>query len=132
MINTRTAAPRVGKAIYELCNPIVRSFPIVAEQGANYPFMVYRRTSHNSQNTKDRYNYLVSISMELVIVTQRYDEGVDLSQKVWEALDKEGGVVAGVEIEEIRVTSTSEDYINDAYVQRLQIEVDVTDIVTPS
>ena len=129
MINTRTAAPRVGKAIYELCNPIVRSFPIVAEQGANYPFMVYRRTSHNSQNTKDRYNYLVSISMELVIVSDRYEDSVNLSQQVWEALDKDGGVIAGVEIQEIRVTSTSEDYINDAYVQRLQIEVDVTDIV---
>lgn len=129
MITTRTAAPRVGKAIYEICNPIVRSFPIVAEQGANYPFMVYRRTSHNSQNTKDRYNYLVSISMELVIVSDRYEDSVNLSQQVWEALDKEGGVIAGVEIQEIRVTSTSEDYINDAYVQRLQIEVDVTDIV---
>ncbi|MBD5113133.1 MAG: hypothetical protein HDT42_11485 [Ruminococcaceae bacterium] len=91
--------------------------------------MVYRRTSHNSQNTKDRYNYLVTISMELVIVSDRYEDSVNLSQQVWEALDKKGGVIAGVEIQEIRVTSTSEDYINDAYVQRLQIEVDVTDIV---
>lgn len=131
MMNTRTAAPKVGKAIYELCNPIVRSYPIVAENGTNYPFLVYRRTSHNSSNTKDRYNYLVQISMELVIVTQRYDEGVDLSQRVWEALDKVGGVIAGVEIDEIRVTSASEDFVNDAYIQRLQIEVDVTDIVTP-
>lgn len=129
MITTRTAAPRVGKAIYELCNPIVRSFPIVADEGTVFPFLVYRRTSHNSHNTKDRYNYLVSISMELVIVSDRYEDSVNLSQQVWEALDKEGGVIAGVEIQEIRVTSTSEDYVNDAYVQRLQIEVDVTDIV---
>lgn len=128
-MTTRTAAPKVGKAIYELINPIVRSYPIVAEKGADFPFAVYRRTSHNSSNTKDRYNYIVQISMEVVIVTTRYDEGVELSQQVWEALDKVGGIIAGVEIEEIKVTSSSEDFANDAYIQRLQIEVDVTDIV---
>ena len=129
MLSARATAPRVGRAIYELCNPIVRSYPIVAEEGADYPFMVYRRNSLTPYNTKDRFNYVVTISLEISIVTNRYDEGVDLSQKVWDALDKKGGVIAGLEISEIRVTSASEDYINNAYVQRLQIEVDVTDIV---
>lgn len=132
MMTTRTAAPKVGKAIYEICNPIVRSYPVMVEKGGDFPFLVYRRTSHNSDNTKDRYNFLVQISMELVIFTTRYDEGVELSQQVWERLDKVGGIIAGVEIEEIRVTSSSEDFANDVYIQRLQIEVDVTDIVIPN
>lgn len=125
MINARNATAKVGKAIYELVNPIVRSYPVIAEEGANYPFAVYRRTSLTPYTTKDRYNYLVTISMELVIVTQRYDEGVELSQRVWEALDKRGGNIGGLDISEIRVTSTSEDFANNAYLQRLQIEVDV-------
>lgn len=118
-------APKVGRAVFELCNPIVRTFPIVAEEGASYPFMVYRRTSLTTYTTKDRYNYLTQISMELVIVTQKYDEGVSLSQEVWDALDKKGGNIGGLDIDEIRVTSSSEDFANNAYIQRLQIEVDV-------
>lgn len=118
-------APKVGRAVFELCNPIVRTFPIVAEEGASYPFMVYRRTSLTTYTTKDRYNYLTQISMELVIVTQKYDEGVSLSQEVWDALDKKGGNIGGLDIDEIRVTSSSEDFANNAYIQRLHIEVDV-------
>lgn len=118
-------APKVGRAIFELCNPIVRTFPIVAEEGATYPFMVYRRTSLTPYTTKDRYNYLTQISMELVIVTQKYEDGVLISQEVWDALDKKGGNIGGLDIDEIRVTSSSEDFANNAYIQRLQIEVDV-------
>lgn len=118
-------APKVGRAIFELTNPIVRTFPIVAEEGASYPFMVYRRTSLTPYTTKDRFNYLTQISMELVIVTQKYEEGVALSQEVWDALDKKGGNIGGLDISAIRVTSSSEDFANNAYIQRLQIEVDV-------
>ncbi len=125
MTNPSRLAPKVGRVIFELCNPIVRSFPIVAEQGANYPFMVYRRNSLTPYTTKDRFNYLTQISMELVIVTQTYEEGVELSQEVWDALDKKAGFIGGIDIDEIRVTSSSEDFANNAYIQRLQIEVDV-------
>lgn len=125
MTNPSRLAPKVGRVIFELCNPIVRSFPIVAEQGANYPFMVYRRASLTPYTTKDRFNYLTQISMELVIVTQTYEEGVELSQEVWDALDKKAGHIGGIDIDEIRVSSSSEDFANNAYIQRLQIEVDV-------
>lgn len=47
----------IGKAIFTILDGIEKVYPIVADNGANYPFIVYRRAGLQHSNTKDRYNY---------------------------------------------------------------------------
>ena len=50
---------QVGKAIKELLakENITNVYPLIADEGTTFPFVIYKRTSLVPSNTKDRYNY---------------------------------------------------------------------------
>lgn len=70
----------IGKVIYSKVGPFLdnRVFPIIAEQGTSYPFAVYRRSISIPQSSKDRFSYKLRNSVEIRIVSETYDEGIEI------------------------------------------------------
>ena len=47
----------IGKAIKTVLDGTTKVYPLIADMGASYPFIVYRRSGLSHANTKDRFNY---------------------------------------------------------------------------
>lgn len=92
-------------------------FPIVANEGTTFPFLVYRRSAYRPQSNKDYTDEVVS--MELVILSNKYDESVDIANAVADALDRKETEI----ISDIQLTNISEDYSEDTYIQKLYIDI---------
>lgn len=91
-------------------------FPLIAPAKTTFPFLVYRRSYYTPENTKDWENEKVGI--EMVIASLKYEEGVKIADAVADALLHQ----QTTNIEDIVVTSISEDFLDDTFVQRITIE----------
>lgn len=92
-------------------------FPIVANEGTTFPFIVYRRTNYTPASNKDYTSEIVGV--EINILSQKYDEAVNIADVVATSLDhKETNF-----IEDIKITNISEDYIEDTFVERIYLDI---------
>lgn len=117
----------ITKSIFTLLKDIFdnKVYPIVAEQSTTFPFCVVRRTSTDCVKCKDRHNYTETSYLELTIVSNSYENSIELAEKVKDTLDWYRGEVNGIQIVDITVIASSEDYMSDNYVQRLSINVTI-------
>lgn len=115
----------VGKAINTMLSTVLPSFPIIAEQGANFPFAVYRRIGYNTKNTKDVYNYEETIVFEVNIAATTYAESVELAQRVKDVLEHNRGTYDNLKINDITMMDASEDWVNEAYIQSMRFTIDL-------
>lgn len=92
-------------------------FPIVANEGTTFPFIVYRRTNYTPASNKDYTSEIVGI--EINILSQRYDEAVNIAEAVANSLDRKETEI----IEDIKITNISEDYIEDTFVERIYLDI---------
>lgn len=115
----------VGKAINTMLSTVLPSYPIIAEQGANFPFCVYRRIGYNPKNTKDVYNYEESVVIEVNIAATTYAESVELAQRVKDILEHNRGTYDNLKINDITMMDASEDWINDSYIQSMRFNIDL-------
>ena len=121
MINSKSLY--IGSAINELIKNIAPTFPLIAEEGTTYPFIVYKRNNLTPYNTKDIYNYQELASIEIVIADTNYKNSLQLAVKVKERLEHYRGTVQGIDIADITLVSSSEEWIGDAYIQRLNFNI---------
>lgn len=91
----------VGRAIY----------PLVFKYDSKLPCIVYKRNRLTPSGIKDRRTYEPSI--EILCVSENYDEGLELAAEVLKALD---GYKDGDNIQQIRFTDGDEYYQDDRYV----------------
>lgn len=92
-------------------------FPLIAVPNTTFPFMVYRRSYYTPENNKDYEGEKVGV--EIVICSTRYEEGVDIANKVATALNHARTNM----IDEISITNISENYIEDTFTQQVNIEI---------
>lgn len=118
-----TSNLNIGKAVNLMLAPVLPSYPIIAEQGANFPFAVYRRSGFQSRNTKEIYSYEEAVAIEVVIAATTYAQSIELAQQVKDVLEHNRGTYENLEITDITMTDASEDYINDAYVQTMSFVI---------
>lgn len=100
-------------------------FPVVAEQGTEYPFIVYRRNNiQASQDTKDGVNE-DAVDFEVIVVSDRYDESIAIANEVRRALERKKMVFEDIVIYNSTMQGISEDYAENAYVQMLNFSCTV-------
>lgn len=118
----------VGKVIYEKCKDLVdnRCYPIVAEATTDKPFICYSRTSSTPRTTKDRYTFQLDSTVEINIVTDKYDEGIAILEQVYDRFDDFEGIVKGIEVVDTKILTIAEFYMNNAYVQTITINIKTT------
>ena len=118
---------KVGKEIVELLksgNSVTdyvgnKIFPLIANATNTFPFIVYRRNYYTPESDKDWENEKCGI--EIVVASSKYEESVNIADAVSEALNHK----TTEDIEDIRITNTNEDFYEDTYVQRINIEITI-------
>lgn len=125
-LNIRLTALKTGRVIHEMLKDIAPTFPIVVEAKTPAPYITYRRTSSQSDDTKDL-TFRKSLWYEVLIVSNSYDESISKVQDCWEKLDRFRGEIAGLDIDEIRVTNSQEGFnIDDnTFIQSLTVNIKV-------
>lgn len=96
-------------------------FPLVAVPNTTFPFIVYRRSYYTPANNKDYEGEKVGV--ELVVCSPKYDESVNVADKVATALNHAMTAM----VEDIKITNISENFIDDTFTQQINIEVSLKD-----
>lgn len=113
----------------EELNAIINNkvYPIVADQGTTYPFVVYKRGSLQTASSKDRYNYSEVADVEMVVASKSYRQSVEIATKIRDVLDQKRGVLDNININEIRLENAYEDYMSDTdvFVQYLTFRIEI-------
>ena len=92
-------------------------FPLVAVPNTTFHFMVYRRSYYTPENNKDYEGEKVGV--EIVICATRYEDGVDIADKVATAVNHARTNM----IDDINITNISENYVEDTFTQQVNIEI---------
>ena len=94
-------------------------FPLIANAGTTFPFVVYRRSSYSPKSDKD--TLTESVYMEIAIICTNYEQSVSIANDVADALIQ----YESDTIEEIKVTNISEEFISNSFVQKVNLQIDL-------
>ena len=120
----------IGKLIYstiQASNDVTaivgdRVYPIVAPNDTDFPFIVYTRSNAYPQNgTKDGW-LSDSVSFQITIATDTYFKGAELANMVRDLFENCRISSTDLTIENIRMTSCTELFNEDTYIQNLYFE----------
>ena len=70
---------QIGKAIKTILEGIERVYPLVADEGTSYPFVVYRRSGLTPASTKDRYSFNEIATVEVIVASNSYPESISVA-----------------------------------------------------
>lgn len=117
----------IGKAIYTILQTSIdidkKIYPLIADEGTTFPFIIYKRTGLTPESTKDNTNE--NVSVEINIASSNYSESVDLAIKVRKALEHKKGTYSDIAIEDIVIDDATEDYIEDTFIQTLTFKIEL-------
>lgn len=111
--NVILSSAKVAKAVE------TKVFPLIANNGTTFPFIVYRRNGYSPTSDKD--TLTESVYIEMAIVCNNYEQSVSIANDVADVLI----CYSSDTVEEIKVTNISEDFISDSFVQKVNIQVDL-------
>ncbi len=118
----------IGKYIY---NTLTSSsgitcsiYPLVADNDAKFPFIIYKRVNLISEMCKDG-TYEDDVTIEINVVTDKYSVGIEIANKVRELLEVQNVNYQGLEITESKIVQASEEYNTGAFVQRMQFQIKI-------
>lgn len=94
-------------------------FPLIANAGTTFPFIVYRRSSYSPQSDKD--TLTESVYMEIAIICNNYEQSVSIANDIADVLL----AYKSDTIEEIKVTNISEEFISNSFVQKVNLQIDL-------
>lgn len=115
----------IGSFINEQLEPILPTYPVIADKGATGDYCVFRRTSFVAKNTKDVYNYEETITIEIIAVSNTYKGSIALAQSIKDKLENYRGKWKNTLITSITMDNTNEDWVNDNYLQRLYFTINI-------
>ena len=113
----------IGEAVHELIKDVIRDYPIIADEGAKFPFCTWKRISGSEIGSKDG-PYSRTQLVEIYVVDDHYEGSIQNAEKVYDILNNYRGSVRGFNINEITLNATSESYTENGYVQRLVFNIE--------
>lgn len=120
----------IGKAIKSLLvsglsKTDVKSkiYPLIADEGTTFPFIIYRRNSITPESDKDYTND--SAYIQIMIAANNYAESVDLAEKVRTSLIHKNGTIQTIPVEDITLEDGSEEFIDNTFVQNLIFKITI-------
>lgn len=130
MKKIRSASLKIGKVIHDELSDAITTYPLVAPQNTTYPFAIYKRTSLQVENTKDIFNCHETADIEIVIVSNTYSETIEKAIDVKMYLEHLKGTYStsmdeSINISDITLVDSSEEYNGDAYLQILNFRIDI-------
>lgn len=124
MINTLD----LGKYIYSTLSEKLdcKIYPLIADNDAKYPFVIYRRTNLVSNGCKDGV-IEDSVDIEITIVSDTYHSSIELAKTIRNLLEKQQVSYNGIFINDASITMANEEYSNNSYIQRMNFKFIITD-----
>lgn len=116
---------QIGKAIKTILSGIDKVYPLVADVGTTYPFVVYRRSGLYPSTTKDRYSYREMATIEVIVAAANYPDSITLAEQVKGKLEHTRGKFNDINVGDILLINADEDYIEDAFVQKLTFQIEI-------
>lgn len=118
---------QIGKAIYNILSTDERVvekvdnkiYPLIADNGTTFPFIVYKRMSIIPADSKDRFIYQEMATVEVVVASDKYNESIEIADIVREALQGRKGIFDGINISKIEFNDASEDFVDDTFIQNI-------------
>lgn len=122
---------QIGKAVYQILSNDTKVkemvgnniYPLVANQGTTYPFIIYRRTGIEPVTSKDRFICSEVTSVDVIVASDRYDESIEVAELVKDALSGKNGIYSDIKVIDINMISADEDYIEDTFIQNLTFNI---------
>lgn len=99
-------------------------FPVMIQTSAELPYIVYSRTGLNARSVKE-HRSSDEVEVEVACYTGRYDEGIRLAEAVRAAIDGCQAEYGDLFMSKCILTSASEGYSADAFVQYLVFNIKV-------
>lgn len=98
--------------------PIKQFYPVDAKLSTTFPFAVIIRTGMMDNQSKDGiYEDIVTVS--IIVVDDNYYGSIDIANEIRNWLEGHCYKDETINITQIKLSSTSEGYYNDAFVQEL-------------
>lgn len=118
---------QIGKAIYAILvrNNINKVFPLVADEGTTFPFVVYKRSGLEPSDTKDRYNFSELVTLDIIVAANTYEESISLAERIKDILEHSRGAYNGINIGGITLDDADEDYLEDTFIQKLTFKIEI-------
>jgi len=127
MINTLD----IGKYIYNILSgndyitqENVQIYPLVADNDAKFPFIIYKRTGLVSYICKDG-TYQDDVTIEIKVVSDKYSVGITLANLIRSLIQRPYNTYGGMEINDVTINFASEDFIENAYIQTMQFTLKI-------
>jgi hypothetical protein len=123
----------IGKAIYKLLKDSTdvgaicadRIYPEMAQQDVDVPFIVYTVTDTTPSATKNATSKLDTGRVELYVISDDYEQAMNLGIAVRTALDRQSGTISAVEVQSIDFDTSDVQYDPDQRVYVLEQTYDV-------
>ena len=101
-------------------------FPLVADKGTSFPFIVYRRDGLTPSSNKDKLVYDTQVRMSFIVASSDYRQGLSICSKVVDVLlASQGKTIGGLEITDLELLDSSEEYREDTFLELLSITVNI-------
>lgn len=124
----KTTGIQIGKVIYKLLDTNElnaklenKKYPLIADTTTTFPFLIYRRSNVFSSKNKDYSNE--SVTVEVLIISDKYKEGIEIAELTRSAIEGKNGVIEGIEIEDIIMEDAYEEYVDDSFIQVLNFRI---------
>lgn len=125
MINTLDIGKYIHSVLTDASSGITcKCNPLVADNDTKYPFIVYRRMNLVSSTCKDGV-YEDEVVMEIIVVSSKYSETIDVATKIRKRLERQRVIFDNLEINDGNIIMATEEFTNNAYVQRMQFQFKV-------
>lgn len=100
-------------------------FPLVAEKGTTFPFIVYRRENATPSTNKDRLIYDIDSTVSIIVASDNYTNSIDIAECVIDALYIEKGYIEAMEILDIELINAEERYQEETFIQQLTYKIKI-------
>ncbi len=117
---------KADKQLTDILGISTNVFPIVAEDGTDYPFVTYRRTGLVSNNCKDGY-YEDIVRVEIKAICATYIQSVQVINRIRELFECQHIEYENMTIEDTSIENASENYEYNAFTQTINLVFKIND-----
>lgn len=102
-----------------------RIYPLQAEQGDDFPYIVYTPTDNDPTVEKDNASVIDVYTFEIDIYTKDYDELFVLANAVRDSFDRVEGTFEGIAVDKINYQDEDIDYDDSVQINRCTQEYEI-------
>jgi len=130
MINTLEIGKYINYALtnsQEIQETQAKLYPLIADNDAKFPFIIYKRTNLASNICKDG-NFEDTVTIEIKIVSDKYSVGVQLANIIRSLLQRPYMCFEDMEINDVTINMASEDFLENAFIQTMQFNLKINNL----